>query len=69
MAILLAGLIAQIPAIGIVGFVIALIGAFLIISNFSAVSLKGAANKKGAKQKKAWGDRLEERWDNRNNDN
>lgn len=69
MAILLAGLIAQIPAIGVAGFVIALIGAFLIISNFSAASLKAAGSQTAPKQKKAWGERLEERWDKRNNDN
>ena len=70
MAILLTGLIAQLPPLGIAGFIISLIGTFLIISNFSATKLKSATSTTsgGKKQKKAWGDRLEERWDRRNFD-
>ena len=71
MAILLTGLIAQLPPLGSAGFIISLIGTFLIISNFSATKLKSAnssTNSGGKKQKKAWGDRLEERWDRRNFD-
>ncbi|MEI6038452.1 MAG: DUF3040 domain-containing protein [Actinomycetes bacterium] len=69
MAIVLAGLIAKVPVVGIVGFVIALVGAFLIISNFSRGKLKSAASSAGSmgsKNRKGWGDRLEDRWDRRN---
>lgn len=69
MAILLAGLIAKIPAIGISGFTISLVGAFLIISNFSAGKLKSGLSLGQPKPKKGWGDRLEERWDKRNYEN
>jgi hypothetical protein len=69
MAILLAGLIAKIPAVGIAGFVISLIGAFFIISNFSAGFMKGMATTQSAPKKKSWGSRLEERWDRRNYEN
>ena len=69
MAILLAGLIAKIPAIGIAGFIISLVGAFLIISNFSAGVMKNAVGNKSSKNKKSWGNRLEERWDKRNYEN
>ncbi|MEN9324548.1 MAG: hypothetical protein RL414_302 [Actinomycetota bacterium] len=64
MAILLTGLIAQIPAVGIAGFIVALLGSFLIISNFSAPKIPG--NKGQHSGKKPWGDRLGDRWDNRN---
>ena len=69
MGILLAGLIAKIPAIGIAGFIISLVGAFLIISNFSAGMVKNSAGAKSSKNKKSWGSRLEERWDKRNFEN
>lgn len=69
MAILLGGLIAKVPAIGVVGFVISLIGAFLIISNFSTGVMKNNVGSKSAKNKKSWGNRLEERWDKRNYEN
>lgn len=67
MAVTIAGLVAQQVAIGIVGFLIALGGVLLALSNLSlkAGSVK-AAN--GAKSKKKWSDRLEERWDKRNFD-
>jgi len=69
MAILLAGLIAKVPAIGIAGFLISLVGAFLIISNFSTGVLKNSVGNKASKNKKSWGNRLEERWDKRNYEN
>lgn len=69
MAILLAGLIAKIPAIGIAGFIISLVGAFLIISNFSTGVMNNAVGNKSSKNKKSWGNRLEERWDKRNYEN
>lgn len=67
MAILLTGLIAQIPLVGVSGFIVSLIGAFLIISNFSAPKI--SANGKSKSPSKGWGDRLGDRWDNRNSGN
>lgn len=67
MAIILSGLIAKIPAIGVAGFVIALVGSFLIISNFSAGKLKVPSTSHN-QNKKGWGDRMEDRWDRRNFD-
>ena len=69
MAILLGGLIAKVPAIGIAGFITSLVGTFLIISNFSAGKMRSATAGNKSKSKKAWGDRLEERWDKRDFDN
>jgi len=67
MAIILAGLVAKLPVVGIVGFIISLVGSFLIISNFSTGKLKSVPTR-GANNKKGWGDRLEDRWDRRNFD-
>ena len=71
MAILLGGLIAKITVVGLIGFVIALVGAFVAISNFKItpdISPRSAGGKKSS-GKKSWGSRLEDRWDRRNNDN
>ena len=67
MAIILAGLVAKIPAVGIAGFIIALVGSFLIISNFSSGKMKNASQRTQS-NKKGGGDRLEDRWDRRNFD-
>lgn len=69
MGILFAGLIAKIIAVGLLGFVVALTGAFFIFTNLSlGKNGKGAA--RGSKPKKPkWSDRLEGRWDRRNFDN
>ncbi len=64
MGILLGGLVAQITAIGLVGFVIALAGAFVAISNFKISDGSVPRTKK-----KRWSSKLEERWDRRNFDN
>lgn len=66
MAVLLAGLIAQVIAVGIVGFLISLAGLVLLLSNlsFGRSELKG---EKGARSK--WSSRLEDRWERRNFDN
>lgn len=69
MAILLGGLIAKVTVVGICGFAIALLGAFLIISNFSSTALRTPEKKNSARGKKPWGAKLEERWDKRNFDN
>ena len=66
MAILFAGLISKVIAVGLLGFVVALAGAFFIFTNLSI----GKGAKRGPKPKKAkWTDRLEGRWDRRNFDN
>ena len=66
MAILFAGLIAKFIFVGLLGFVIALAGAFFIFTNISM----GKGGKRSPNVKKAnWSDRLEGRWDRRNYDN
>lgn len=66
MAILFGGLIAKITLVGLLGFLIALAGAFFIFTNISF----GKGGKRAPKAKKAkWSDRLEGRWDRRNYDN
>jgi uncharacterized membrane protein HdeD (DUF308 family) len=66
MAILFGGLVSKIVAVGLLGFVVALMGAFLVMTN-----LPFGRNKetRTSKKKRSWGDRLEHRWDRRNNDN
>ncbi len=66
MAILFGGLVSKLIAVGLFGFVVALTGAFLIITNVRF----GRGGKQGVpKNKKAkWSDRLEHRWDRRNNE-
>lgn len=66
MAILFGGLISKLIFVGLLGFVIALAGAFFIFTNLSI----GKGGTKSPKAKKAkWSDRLEGRWDRRNYDN
>lgn len=66
MGILFGGLIAKMIFVGLLGFVIALAGAFFIFTNFSI----GKSGKTAIKTKKPkWSDRLEHRWDRRNFDN
>ncbi len=77
LAVLIAGLIAKSTPIGVIGFVIALAGAFTAISNFSLRQIRGsgAVGKSAGKGNggsggsggSGWGDRLERRWDDRNN--
>lgn len=66
MGILFGGLIAKVILVGLLGFVIALVGAFFIFTNISMS--KGGKNSPKAKKPK-WSDRLEGRWDRRNYDN
>lgn len=68
MAILLGGLVAQITLVGIAGFLIALVGAFIAISNFKPGGEFAAyKDSKTPKQpKRGWSARLEDRWDRRN---
>ncbi|MEI6648210.1 MAG: DUF3040 domain-containing protein [Actinomycetes bacterium] len=71
MAILLTGLISQTIPVGIVGFIVALIGVVFIFSNLGGAGPTHAMRgERGAKPKKApWSSRLEERWDRRNFEN
>lgn len=67
-ATLLAGLISQTVPVGIVGFVLALIGLVLVISNLSSKGDVGVKEKKSPKKPK-WSATLEERWDRRQQEN
>ena len=61
MSVLFGGLVAKVVLVSLAGFLIALTGAFLMVTNFS---LPGRGGKKNAKPR--WSDRLENRWDRRN---
>ncbi len=66
LAVIIAGLIAKMTPVGIAGFVLALAGAFTAISNFSLKQMMGRNT--GTKSSgPRFGDRLERRWDDRNN--
>ena len=67
MAVLLTGLVAKTPVIGVVGFLIALSGLVLVLSNLRApkVDSKGST---GKAKRKSFGSRLEDRWERRNFD-
>ena len=62
-ATLFGGLIAKLTPIGVLGFVIALTGVIAILSSLTSQSPR----LKGARKGSALGSRLEERWDERNN--
>lgn len=62
-ATLFGGLIAKITPVGVLGFVIALVGVIAILSSLTSQ----APRVKGARKGSALGSRLEERWDERNN--
>jgi Protein of unknown function (DUF3040) len=66
MAVLLSGLVAQVIAVGIAGFLISLFGLVLLVSNLS-FGKSGFKDPKGARPK--WSSRLEDRWERRNFDN
>lgn len=70
MVILFAGLVAKVILVGLLGFLVALGGAFLLLTNFSFSrgGRNGAAGNK-AKKRQSWISRLEERWDRRNFNN
>jgi hypothetical protein len=67
-ATLLVGLISQTVPVGIVGFVLALVGLVLVISNLSGKSAVGVKESR-PKQKPKWSATLEERWDRRQQEN
>jgi hypothetical protein len=74
MGLVLAGVAMMIIALGVIGFVVMLLGAVLTYSAFRAPvvvpgSAEGAASKPAAKTKQAkpgFMDRMEERWRERN---
>ena len=68
MAILLAGLISQVVALGIFGFIVALVGLVLVFSNFRGPSAGGARTAAPKGSKPGWSSRLEDRWERRNFD-
>jgi hypothetical protein len=67
-ATLLGGLISQTVPVGIVGFVFALVGLVLVISNLSGKS-DVKVKETRPKQKPKWSATLEERWDRRQQEN
>ena len=70
MAVLVGGLVAKLVPLGILGFIIALVGVVFILSNLLGAARPGqpAASKKAPKKSGfgKWSDGFEERWDRRN---
>ena len=64
---LFGGLISQVTPIGILGFVIALGGVITAISSFSSISPMARGPRKQS-SRSSLSARLEQRWDNRNQD-
>lgn len=64
-ATLFAGVIAQLPPLGVAGFAIALAGVISALKSLQAPARPAspAANR----ARTSWGDRLQQRWDERNN--
>jgi len=69
LAVIVAGLVVKNTVIGVIGFIIALSGAFTAISNFSLRQMMGknTGTSSGKNRSPRWSDRLERRWDDRNN--
>jgi hypothetical protein len=69
LAVVLAGLVAKSTPVGIIGFIIALTGAFTAISNFSLRQVMGRNTGTSSPKQRGTGmrNRLERRWDDRNN--
>jgi Protein of unknown function (DUF3040) len=69
MVVLIAGLVVKTPLLGVVGFLIALGGLVLVITNLRAFGPNGRAGAgKASSVKKNWSKRLEDRWEGRNFD-
>ena len=62
-AILFSGLVAQITALGVAGFIVALVG---VLSLVSSAGQAGARAPRNPRRRTSLGSRLEERWDRRN---
>ena len=69
MAILFGGLISKLTPVGLLGFVIAVAGAFFIFTNLSFGKGNRAGQGPVKPKKPKWSDRLEGRWERRNFDN
>lgn len=67
LATLLGGVIAQVSPVGILGFLIALSGVITVISAFSVGSNLKVRGPKKAQSRSKLGDRMEKRWEDRNN--
>jgi hypothetical protein len=66
MAILFAGLLSKTTLVGVAGFIVALVGILLAIRGLTSLDLRAPRTMKGPK--KGFSSRLEDRWDQRNND-
>jgi carbonic anhydrase/acetyltransferase-like protein (isoleucine patch superfamily) len=62
MAVLIGGLVAKSVLIGVLGFVIALVG---LIIGINALPKAGESPVKSRPKRSNWADRMNERWDNR----
>ena len=63
MGVLIGGLISKIVLIGVLGFLIALVG---LVIGINALPKTGEIRAKGNRPKRSrWADRMNERWDNR----
>lgn len=67
LATLLGGVIAQVAPVGILGFLIALTGVVSVISAYSAGSNPKLRGPKSSKSRSKLSDRMEKRWEDRNN--
>lgn len=71
-ATLFVGLIAQITLVGLGGFLLALTGVVIMVRSFSApgalITSPSNGRSKPPRSNKGFGDRLQERWDQRNFD-
>jgi hypothetical protein len=63
MGVIIAGLVAKNVLIGVVGFLIALIGTIILISALPKAAQAKVQNKKAPR--KSWSDKAQERWDER----
>ena len=63
-AIIFGGLISKTTPVGVIGFLVALVGVLMLIRSIGSISTTRTTNPKGAR--KSFSARLEERWDRRN---
>lgn len=65
LSVLIMGVVIQVPVIGVVGFLLMLVGLIMGSSNWSNSSLKTKANSSTSKGSKSAKNIFEERWDRR----
>lgn len=65
MVLLLTGLVSKLPAVSIVGFLVALFGVFSVISRGKIAGRKKKSPKTPKKPRGNFGDSFQQRWDNR----